>query len=107
MVRNTGDTLALTPPLIISEEQIGETVDKMGKLIRGRLRRRTVGVRSRHLCCGCVAVRSSHNPRHGTDGTRQAISPGSSTRAEARLGSMPRMVAPPERGVTPTARRSR
>ena len=34
MVRNTGDTLALTPPLIISEAQIDETVDKMSKLIK-------------------------------------------------------------------------
>ena len=34
MVRSTGDTLALTPPLIISEAQIDETVDKMTKLIR-------------------------------------------------------------------------
>jgi len=34
MVRNTGDTLALTPPLIISEAQIDETIDKMAKLIK-------------------------------------------------------------------------
>jgi beta-alanine--pyruvate transaminase len=34
MVRNTGETLALTPPLIISEAQIDETVDKLGQLIR-------------------------------------------------------------------------
>ena len=34
MVRNTGETLALTPPLVISEAQIDETVDKLGKLIR-------------------------------------------------------------------------
>jgi beta-alanine--pyruvate transaminase len=34
MVRNTGDTLALTPPLIISEAQIDEIVDKMAKLIK-------------------------------------------------------------------------
>ncbi|HEY8564784.1 MAG TPA: aspartate aminotransferase family protein [Beijerinckiaceae bacterium] len=34
MVRSTGDTIALTPPLIISEDQIGEIVDKMGRLIR-------------------------------------------------------------------------
>lgn len=34
MVRNTGDTLALTPPLIISEAEIDMTVDKLGKLIR-------------------------------------------------------------------------
>jgi beta-alanine--pyruvate transaminase len=34
MVRNTGDTLALTPPLIISEDQIGEIVDKIRNVIR-------------------------------------------------------------------------
>ena len=34
MVRSTGDTLALTPPLIISEAQIDETIDKMAKLIK-------------------------------------------------------------------------
>ena len=34
MLRIAGDTLALTPPLIISEEQIGEVVDKVGKVIR-------------------------------------------------------------------------
>jgi beta-alanine--pyruvate transaminase len=34
MVRNTGDTLALTPPLIVSESQIGEIFDKIGRVIR-------------------------------------------------------------------------
>ncbi len=34
MLRIAGDTLALTPPLIVSEEQIGEIVDKVGKIIR-------------------------------------------------------------------------
>jgi adenosylmethionine-8-amino-7-oxononanoate aminotransferase len=29
-----GDTLVLTPPLIISEDQIGEIMDKLGKVIR-------------------------------------------------------------------------
>ena len=34
MLRIAGDTLALTPPLILSEEHIGEIVDKVGKVIR-------------------------------------------------------------------------
>ncbi len=34
MVRITGDTIALTPPLIISESQIGELADKVSKTIR-------------------------------------------------------------------------
>ena len=34
MLRTAGDTLALTPPLIISEEQIGEIVEKLAKVIR-------------------------------------------------------------------------
>jgi beta-alanine--pyruvate transaminase len=34
MLRIAGDTLALTPPLIISEEQVGEIIDKVGKVIR-------------------------------------------------------------------------
>src|ERR1700758_4631428 len=34
MLRIAGDTLALTPPLIISEDQIGEIIDKVGKVIR-------------------------------------------------------------------------
>ncbi|MGO9361696.1 MAG: aspartate aminotransferase family protein [Xanthobacteraceae bacterium] len=34
MLRAVGDTLALTPPLIVSESQIGEIVDKVGKVIR-------------------------------------------------------------------------
>jgi beta-alanine--pyruvate transaminase len=34
MMRAIGDTLALTPPLIISEAQIGELFDKMARLIR-------------------------------------------------------------------------
>jgi beta-alanine--pyruvate transaminase len=34
MVRNTGDTLALSPPLIISEAQIGELFDKVGRVIK-------------------------------------------------------------------------
>ncbi|GJD49126.1 Beta-alanine--pyruvate aminotransferase [Methylobacterium crusticola] len=34
MIRITGETLAVTPPLIISEDQIGELVDKLGRVIR-------------------------------------------------------------------------
>src|ERR1700744_3168699 len=34
MLRIAGDTLALTPPLIVSDEQIGEIIDKVGKIIR-------------------------------------------------------------------------
>ena len=34
MMRITGDTLALSPPLIISESQIGELFDKVAKVIR-------------------------------------------------------------------------
>jgi beta-alanine--pyruvate transaminase len=34
MVRVTGETLALTPPLIVSEAQIGEIFDKVGKVIK-------------------------------------------------------------------------
>jgi beta-alanine--pyruvate transaminase len=34
MVRAVGDTLALTPPLIISEGEIGEIFAKVGKVIR-------------------------------------------------------------------------
>jgi beta-alanine--pyruvate transaminase len=34
MMRIAGDTLALTPPLIISEDQIGEVVEKVGKVIK-------------------------------------------------------------------------
>jgi beta-alanine--pyruvate transaminase len=34
MVRVTGDTLALCPPLIVSEAQIGEIFDKVGQAIR-------------------------------------------------------------------------
>jgi beta-alanine--pyruvate transaminase len=34
MMRVTGDTIALSPPLIISEEQIGEIVEKLTKVIK-------------------------------------------------------------------------
>jgi len=34
MLRIAGDTLALTPPLIVSEDQIGEIVDKVARVIR-------------------------------------------------------------------------
>jgi beta-alanine--pyruvate transaminase len=34
MIRAIGDTLALTPPLIMSEAQIGEIFDKTARLIR-------------------------------------------------------------------------
>jgi beta-alanine--pyruvate transaminase len=34
VLRVTGDTLALTPPLIVSEDQIGEIVEKVAKSIR-------------------------------------------------------------------------
>jgi beta-alanine--pyruvate transaminase len=34
MLRVAGDSLVLTPPLIISEDQIGEVIDKVAKVIR-------------------------------------------------------------------------
>jgi beta-alanine--pyruvate transaminase len=34
MFRAVGDTLALSPPLIVSESQIGEMFDKLGKIIK-------------------------------------------------------------------------
>jgi beta-alanine--pyruvate transaminase len=34
MFRVTGDTIALSPPLIVTEDQIGEIADKVGKVIR-------------------------------------------------------------------------
>ncbi len=34
MLRVAGDTLALTPPLIVSEDQVGEIVEKVAKVIR-------------------------------------------------------------------------
>jgi beta-alanine--pyruvate transaminase len=34
MVRVTGDTIALSPPLVVSEAQIGEIVEKVGRVIR-------------------------------------------------------------------------
>jgi beta-alanine--pyruvate transaminase len=34
MIRITGDTIALSPPLIVSEDQIGEIVDKTAQAIR-------------------------------------------------------------------------
>jgi len=34
VVRVTGDTIALTPPLIVSDNQVGEIFDKVGKVIR-------------------------------------------------------------------------
>ena len=34
MLRIAGDTLALTPPLIVSEDQIDEIVEKVAKIIR-------------------------------------------------------------------------
>ncbi len=34
MLRVAGDTLALTPPLIVSEDQIGEIIDKVARVIR-------------------------------------------------------------------------
>jgi beta-alanine--pyruvate transaminase len=34
MVRVAGDTLVLTPPLIMTEDQIGEIIEKVTKVIR-------------------------------------------------------------------------
>src|SRR5205085_5972728 len=34
MVRNMGDTLALTPPLVVSEDEIGAMFEKVGRVIR-------------------------------------------------------------------------
>jgi beta-alanine--pyruvate transaminase len=34
MIRITGDTIALTPPLVITEDQIGEVADKVARVIR-------------------------------------------------------------------------
>jgi beta-alanine--pyruvate transaminase len=33
-MRSVGDTLAMSPPLIVSEAQIGELFDKVGKIIK-------------------------------------------------------------------------
>jgi beta-alanine--pyruvate transaminase len=34
MFRIAGDTIALSPPLIVSEDEIGEIVEKVGKVLR-------------------------------------------------------------------------
>ena len=34
MIRITADTIAMSPPLIVSEDQIGEIADKMRKILR-------------------------------------------------------------------------
>ena len=34
MIRITGDTIALSPPLIVSEAQIGEIFDKVARVIK-------------------------------------------------------------------------
>ena len=34
MIRPAGDTIELTPPLIVSEDQIGEIIDKVGASIK-------------------------------------------------------------------------
>jgi beta-alanine--pyruvate transaminase len=34
IIRVTGDTLAIAPPLTVSEDQIGEVFDKVGRVIR-------------------------------------------------------------------------
>jgi len=34
MIRVTGETIALSPPLIVSEKEIGEIFDKLGKVLR-------------------------------------------------------------------------
>ena len=34
MLRTAGETLVFTPPFIISEDQIGEIVDKVAKIIK-------------------------------------------------------------------------
>jgi len=34
MLRVAGDTLVLTPPLIMTEDEIGEIVEKVAKVIR-------------------------------------------------------------------------
>jgi beta-alanine--pyruvate transaminase len=34
LIRTTGDIIALSPPLIISESQIGELVERVGRALR-------------------------------------------------------------------------
>jgi adenosylmethionine-8-amino-7-oxononanoate aminotransferase len=34
MIRNAGDTIALSPPLMVSEAQIGEIFEKVGRVIK-------------------------------------------------------------------------
>ncbi len=34
MIRITGDTIAVTPPLIVGEAQIGEIFEKVGRVIK-------------------------------------------------------------------------
>ena len=42
VIRVTGDTIALTPPLIVSESQIGEIFDKVARVIKAARARVTV-----------------------------------------------------------------
>jgi beta-alanine--pyruvate transaminase len=34
LIRTTGDTIALTPPLIVSEQEVGEIFEKVSRVIR-------------------------------------------------------------------------
>jgi beta-alanine--pyruvate transaminase len=34
VIRVTGETIALSPPLIVSEKEIGEMFEKLGKVLR-------------------------------------------------------------------------
>ena len=43
MIRPAGDTIELTPPLIVSENEIGEIMDKVGASIKAALRAQRSG----------------------------------------------------------------
>ena len=55
MLRAVGDTLALSPPLIVSESQIGEIFDKVGKIIK-RWRRLLSSPRSGDPVTPCFEI---------------------------------------------------
>ena len=70
MVRITGDTMALSPPLIVSEREIGEIAEKVKRLItavaivtrpisrktRRKLPRLQRRARRRSIVCACDII---------------------------------------------------
>ena len=101
MIRITGDTIALSPPLIVSEDQIGEIVDKTAQAIRAGGGLSGAGARPA-LFTTLRLRRHDHNPF--PDGLKRS---GMRSGTRATIGGAPRGFSISESGPALVSRLGR